>query len=546
MYVVLAVLALAVSPSYASHFGSKPHIIHIVGDDIGHNDFNFTYGTDRVTMTPTMNALAKDGVVLSQFYTFKLCAPSRAMMMTGRYTFHFGYYDNIDADGPNGGVMLNYTLTPHDLKQAGYNTHGIGKWHCGFRTKLQTPTFRGFDSWLGYMHAEENYYSQMFGAAGNPTNQYCNGSKCCGVDLLQGDKPNEIFPSKLNGTYSTFMYTARAVSIIENNPSNEPLYIYLPFQNIHGPTEAPDRFLEPYKEKYPDLPFYRSKIVACLSALDEGVANITAALKQAGMWENTVLFFNSDNGGDVGGQGLGMNNYPLRGGKWTHWEGGTRVVSFVHSELIPQHRRGTHWSYMAHTTDLRPTWAYLAGTEVDNSGPYPVDGVSFWEALIGNTSSDRNEIVHQVIHEPYNNATCTAANVNPQTSHVTNCAAAIRIGPFKLMLGYPGWPDKMFPLPMYLNQSVHEDPINRNNASEIQNLRCHDGCLFNVEEDPSEINDIKDQFPEIVANLTARLAVLGKQGLPRRHTTPNDPRMCQAVESSGYWIPYQDGNEPLV
>eukprot|EP00041_Stephanoeca_diplocostata_P024014 m.600849 g.600849 ORF g.600849 m.600849 type:complete len:645 (+) comp22435_c0_seq3:90-2024(+) len=529
----IVVLVLVASTQAAQ----KPHIVHVVGDDIGHNDFNFTYGTNDVTYAPNLEALATSGIVLSHFYTFKLCAPSRAMMMTGRYTFHFGYYDNVDASGPEGGVMLNYTLTPGDMKRAGYSTHGAGKWHCGFRIKEQTPTFRGFDSWVGYMHAEENYFTQMFGAANNPTDSTCEGNACCGVDLLQGDAANVIGPSKLNGTYSTYLYTQRVLDIIGNATDGNSLYMYLPFQNVHGPTEAPPFYSKHYQKNFPDLPEYRLRISACLSAFDEGIGKITDALKNAGMWENTVFFFNSDNGGDVGGSGNGMNNYPLRGGKWSHWEGGTRVVAFVHSELFPQHRRGTHWDGLMMSVDLRPTFARLGGVEPDNSGPFPLDGVDMWDALMDGSASPRNEIVYQVWHSPYCNKTCEPLNIGTKVSHVTNCAGAIRQGNYKLAVGFPGWPQEVHALPRFENETVPEAVLNR--STPTNTLRCNESpCLFDLSTDVSESNNIAEQNPDIVSKLLARLEELGSEGLPRRFTPRTDPRMCSAVERTGYWVPY--------
>ena len=316
----------------------------IVGDDVGSNDFGWHDELpgrgNRVSLTPAMDSLAMGGVRLGSFYTFKLCSPSRSMIMTGRYTFQFGYYDNIDADGPNGGVPLTYSMLPADLKRAGYATHAAGskqplpgsqitnlpggcwrtlqlagsaetgrccgaEWHCGYRTKAQVPTSRGFDTWLGYFHAEENYYTHLFGGEVE-CGPVCGNKACCGVDFTEGSKPGELRPYPglaHNGTqvvdgaetplYSTYLYIGRALELIEERNQSQPFFLYLPLQNVHGPTESPQRF----KDMFPDhgtMNGYRLKIMACMSAMDEGVANLTKALRANGMWENTVLFFQAD------------------------------------------------------------------------------------------------------------------------------------------------------------------------------------------------------------------------------------------------------------
>ena len=517
---------------------SPPNIIHIVGDDIGHNDFNFSFGTDPLTIAPNIEKLANGGVILDDLYTFKLCAPSRGQIMTGRYTYHFGYYDNIDVYGPTGGIMLNYTLTPFDLKKAGYATHAIGKWHCGFQLTEQTPTYRHFDSFLGYYHAEENYYTQMYG---NTNSADCGNRTCCGIDFSEGNSPNEIRPSSRNGTYSTYTYTSRAVGIIQNHPIDKPLYMYLPFQNIHGPTEAPDRFKNLYNQS--DFVPPRSRIVACLSALDEAVGNITNALKEKGIWSNTIIVFHSDNGGDIGVHGNGMNNYPLRGGKWTHWEGGVRIVGFIHSPLLPESRRGTHYDGILHVTDWRATWAALAGVEPDNSGPYPVDGFNIWPALLSGGESPRNEVVHQVLTYPWVNQSCSIHNWDHRstTCHYSNCGGSIRIGKYKLMLGYPGFPDHVFPIPYPKHPDQVEECRNATIPGTLESLPCNNGCLFDLSTDISEAHDVSAEFPEIVTKMTNRLLEVSKEGLPRRNQgIPDPPTKCHIVRETGYWQPYMD------
>eukprot|EP00730_Choanoeca_flexa_P016491 TRINITY_DN7804_c0_g1_i1.p1 TRINITY_DN7804_c0_g1~~TRINITY_DN7804_c0_g1_i1.p1 ORF type:complete len:538 (+),score=88.89 TRINITY_DN7804_c0_g1_i1:32-1645(+) len=526
---LVAILSMFSSRAAAA---SKPHIIHIIGDDVGSNDMSLT---NSLSYTPHMDELATSGIRLSSYYAWRLCSPSRTSLLTGRYTFRYGYYDNSDADGPDGGVPINVSMIPSDLKRAGYATHAIGKWHAGFRTKYQTPTYKGFDSFLGYYHAEENYYTQMFGSVSNPINPTCGNSTCCGVDFSQGDRAKQIFPSRLNGTYSTFEYVDRARDIISNHNPEQPLMLYMAFQNVHSPTEAPDRFIQRFPTS---MNGYRRRILACMSALDEGIQNITDALKDKGMYNNSIIVFHADNGGDVGGgSGMGMNNYPLRGGKWTYWEGGVRVLAWIHSPLIPLDKRGSVYDGLIHLTDWRVTYANLAGVEADPDAEVPLDGHDVWDAIINSRPSPRTEVVHNILHFPDNNKTCTKAQ---QHNNHPWCGAAIRVGRYKLVVGYGGWPDKVFPLPgINGTANAEQDPVDPSDPT----LRCANMCLFDVVEDISETVDLKEQLPNVVKQLQARLEYYGQQGVSRNYNPTEDPRMCPKVRSTGWWQPYQDDND---
>jgi hypothetical protein len=156
-----------------SSASSPPNLIIILADDLGHNDVGpgFLGGNSR-TLTPNLDAMVKGGVELMQFYTFKYCAPTRGATMSSRYPFHFGFYNNQDAN--DYGVPLNFTFLPEMLrKSANYSTHMVGKWHLGFRNESLTPTYRGFDTFLGYYHMGEDYYKH--------TQNIKGGSTCSGI-----------------------------------------------------------------------------------------------------------------------------------------------------------------------------------------------------------------------------------------------------------------------------------------------------------------------------------------------------------------------------
>ena len=133
------------------------YIVHIVADDLGYDDVGYHNGR---FITPSLNKLRSCGIHLSQFYAFKTCAPSRASMLAGRYPFNMGIYENADID--SFGIPTNFSLLPEFFHQAGFATHAIGKWHVGFRSNEMTPTWRGFDTFLGTWHCCTDYYKHTF------------------------------------------------------------------------------------------------------------------------------------------------------------------------------------------------------------------------------------------------------------------------------------------------------------------------------------------------------------------------------------------------
>jgi arylsulfatase B len=129
---------------------AKPHIVHIVADDLGYNDLGALNGNK--TLTPALNSLIQEeGVLLTNYYTFRVCAPSRAASMTGRYPWSLGFYD-MSNDGMHC-VHPSFKMLPELLRTAGYRTHATGKWDVGYVEEHCTPTFRGFETFLGYYTA---------------------------------------------------------------------------------------------------------------------------------------------------------------------------------------------------------------------------------------------------------------------------------------------------------------------------------------------------------------------------------------------------------
>ena len=162
-----------------------------------------------------------------------------------------------------------------------------------------------------------------------------------------------------DGLYSTHLFTARATSLIARHDPATPLFLYLPFQAVHAPAEVPAAYAAPYNFSMPG----RNVFAGMLSCLDEGIGNVTAALAARGMLEDTLIMLQTDNGAPTPacGGAQGGQNWPLRGGKCTLWEGGQRGTALISGAGIAAARRGTTEAAIMHTIDVLPTLVAALG-----------------------------------------------------------------------------------------------------------------------------------------------------------------------------------------
>ena len=305
--------------------GARPNLVHVVVDDLGFHDVGYK---DPEIISPNLDQLRAEGVELGRFYSAKWCAPARSSMQSGRYPWRSGYYTVPSSDA----VSLAFPLLPEVLVRAGYRAHAVGKWHLGFKVRDYSPTFRGFHSFVGYYNSMEDYFTHH---GPTPT------GVCSGTDLSNSSVASGIraAPRSLNGTYSSEIYSARAAEIFAEHArdhANSPLYLYLPFQSVHMPNEAPADMIA---KQPPMKNSARRTYLGMISAMDAALGDTMASMKAHGLWANAVLLLNGDNGGPVWCSGMKdcpsvsndqygpVSNYPLRSGKWTNWDGGFRVAS---------------------------------------------------------------------------------------------------------------------------------------------------------------------------------------------------------------------------
>jgi len=504
---------------------SKPNIVVIVIDDMGWNNLHVppVHINDEIK-SPNLAKFAEAGVTLTNNYAYRYCGPSRASLLTGRLPGH-GISEGMFSPAEPYGYNVNLTMLPAKLKAGGYVTRAIGKWHCGFHAVPLLPTSRGFDSYTGYLSGSEDHYTQQ-------TRDVCNNTTVVGTDLWTDDgsgPPGGTNAHGRNGTYSAYTYTALAVAAIEAHAAatsavapaaGPPLFLYLALQNIHGPDQVEDRFLAEYD---PSIYPARRTINAMVSAADESVGNVTAALDAAGMTHNTVALIISDNGGPIqepSGSPSPGNNWPLRGG-------GIKVVGMVKYPATLNANRV--WDGLVHSSDWYATLCSLAGVDPSDSGEgkVPIDGVDIWSALVAGTSSPRTELL---LGMGNNGSDGSYRTDRPDSLPYWPIGSAT--GSIKLIVGRqrpsawvgPRYPNKTTP------STVWPPPSD-----------CQRGCLFNLTADPTESNDLAAVQPAHHYAMMQRYL-----GLVKKLAAPNgddaaiamkikDPKACERVASTGGW-----------
>jgi arylsulfatase A-like enzyme len=376
---VVAALALTL-PAVAQN--AKPHIVHIVADDLGWKDVGFNGCAD--IKTPNLDALAAGGARLTQFYVQPMCTPTRAALMTGRYPFRYGLQTAVIPSVSAYGLDTSEWLLPQCLKEAGYRTAIIGKWHLGHADPKYWPRQRGFDYQYGAMIGELDYFTHDEHGV---------------LDWYRDNRPVR------EEGYTTTLLGRDAAALIDRHDPSTPLYLYLAFNAPHTPYQAPPEYVERYAAiKDPTRRTYAA-MVACL---DDEIGRVLAALERRKMRDNTLVLFHSDNGGtrnamfagvmaDMSKVKIPCDNGPYREGKGTLYEGATRVCALAN---WPGHVRAGAVDGLVHAVDLYPTLAALAGAPTAKCKP--LDGVNVWDALARGGPSPRTEIVYNV--EPFRGA----------------------------------------------------------------------------------------------------------------------------------------------
>lgn len=322
------VAPVAVEPS------ERPDIILIVADDMGVGDWQIS---EPKLTTPNLMRLCEEGVRLDRYYTMPLCTPTRAALLTGQSPLPFHMAFSPMRRWETRAIPREVSLLPEHLKTAGYATALIGKWHVGHREAWMLPNQRGFDYFYGFLTGAIHYYTHRSGNAG--------------LDWQRnGESVDEA-------GYATTLLGEDAARWVEAQDTEQPLFLYLPLNAPHSPIMAPSEFTKPFKQDFPDL--NRRRYCGMVSAMDQSIGKVLAALEARGKADNALIIFVSDNGASLRESG---SNGALRGTKGTVFEGALRTPGVV---KWPGHLPANVVS--AQLVDVRdwfPTILAAAGVEV--------------------------------------------------------------------------------------------------------------------------------------------------------------------------------------
>lgn len=348
---------LSISQYSKAKVKNQPNILVILVDDAGYNDFGFMGSKDM--MTPNIDQLASQGVVLTDAHVAAtVSSPSRACLITGRYGHRFGYECNPSDN--DYGVSLDEQTIADVFKESGYRTAAIGKWHLGTLDKYH-PNKRGFDYFYGMKAGGRDYF----------------------YDEKNSDRPGDERNILLNDKqvrfdgYLTDVFSEKAVEFIKN--TDQPFMMYLAYNAVHTPMQATQEDLD----RFSGHP--RQKLAAMTWALDRGVGTVIQGLKETGKFDNTLIFFLSDNGGATINN---SSNYPLKGFKGNKFDGGHRVPYFI--VWNGKIKSGIKFDGLASSLDIFATAIDAAGISKTKN---TLDGVSLIPYLSGKKKGNPHEIL---------------------------------------------------------------------------------------------------------------------------------------------------------
>lgn len=367
---VLAILAGLVSPhsvepGESADVARGPNFVLILADDLGYGDVSTYHPSD--VQTPNIDRLAADGMLFTSMRAnCTVCSPSRAALMTGRYPDRVGVPGVIRTKPEDSWGYFDPSVRTlaDEFTSVGYHTGIVGKWHLGLESP-NTPNERGFHFFHGFL--------------GDMMDSYLTHRRH-DINYMRLNQ-QEIDPPG----HATELFTAWAIEYIKERAQHreQPFYLYLAYNAPHFPIEPPAEWVTKVKLRAPQLDEKRLKNVAFVEHLDFHVGQVLEALKSAGVEQNTVVAFTSDNGGSLP---HAQNNDPWRDGKQSHYDGGLRVPFMIRwPEQIPA---GSRSDYAGLSFDLVPTFLEMAGASL----PADLDALSLLPILKGKSITTSREL----------------------------------------------------------------------------------------------------------------------------------------------------------
>lgn len=422
----------ALSP-VAAQESRRPNIVVILVDDLGAGDLACYGATDM--QTPAIDRLTARGMKFTRAYAnCPVCSPTRAALLSGRYPELVGVPGVVRTHSPKdswGYLAPGSVLLPQALKQAGYRTACIGKWHLGDRPEC-LPNAKGFEHFRGFL--------------GDMMDDYFHHRRA-GRNYMRHDR--EIVDPK---GHATDVFTDWAVDYLRargrDGAERRPFFLYLAYNAPHTPIQPPTDWLAKVRARAPRMSLQRARLVALIEHLDAGVGRVVDALDDAGLTDDTLVVFTSDNGGQLG---VGADNGDLRGGKQDMYEGGLRVPQ---AAVWPGHiAAGARTDQSTLSMDLFATCCAVAGVE---PGP-DVDGVSILPTLRGEPQTIQRDLFW------------TRKEGNQR--YMGQSVWAVRSNGWKLLQNDPQRPFE----------------------------------LYHLAEDPREARDVRTQHPKVYRELSRKL-----------------------------------------
>lgn len=506
-FLILCLIGFLLVRCKESQHNNSPNIIFILADDLGYGDLS-SYGATKVS-TPNIDRLAKEGMKFTNAYSpHSVCTPTRYSLMCGRYAWRtWNGHETLWSTDP---LLIDTTRTtlPKILKNTGYKTALIGKWHLGFGL----PGLPGWDDVRGTDYTKpikpgplEVGFDYFYGIphVGQRPHVFIENHNVVGLDAE--DSMSILLDPKWENRYSylerigvpkhefehyesaryehedlAVLLTNKAVEFIKNQNEGS-FFLYFAHRNVHGPLKPNSRFAGKNEiGAYGDF----------ISELDWSIGELLDALDQAGLTENTIVFFSSDNGGVKGYQDSEWIEYnghkpngPFFGQKTEVYEGGIHIPLLVRWPGIVE--PATESNALVALTDILSTMAELTEQQLEwNEGE---DSFSFLSELTGlESESPKRESV---------------------VVDATSGLFGIRKGPWKFIAGQHGggvnWDENA-----YIRILPHK--WNYNEDSELA-----PGQLYNLEEDPGETNNLYNEHPEVIIELRAMLREIQYSGRSR-------------------------------
>ena len=476
----------------------KPNILFIMVDDLGYGNIGINNPNNIEINTPNIDRLIRnEGLLLNRHYVHYSCSPTRSAFQSGRLPVHVNTINSDASQNIHSGIPINMTIFPKKLRDiGGYSTHIIGKWDAGSGTIEQIPVNKGYNTSFGYLSHANTYYNF------NEWSQPCinkNGTGFQINDLWENNSP--AYGKNISNIYEEFVFYDMVSDLIDNygnNQSSKPFFIMYSMHLTHEPNQIPKEYLNIFNNDedmcsdndpfiypgYNDTIPCRSVLQSMTNLMDNIVGNITNKLKNTGLWNNTLVVFSGDNGGCYYLNYCSGNNYPLRGGKGSPFEGGIRTPSFVTGGYLPKHRIGqienglisiADW-YATFTTGLNNIDSFDKLANI--SGLPSIDSLNMWDLITGkNTTSPRNELI-----------------IDENT---------LILNEYKLFydinVTMASWSGVIYP-----NSSTPQHNI----QGTTLNCSKQNPCLFNIYDDPTEHNNIASSNSNIVNDMVNRLITL--------------------------------------